>query len=319
MQNAPKPKRHHWWPQLQSKYWAGPDGLVNVVKADGTTFKSAPINIGVEGELYTRLELTGSKDTTIESWFSEKIEGPFLSALRTILDPTQIHARPLLDIPPKEATQQIKSLGFVVNDLYETIAISPQIRAAIVSYLAAMVVRNPRYLTKLRDFHRHHSNLGKLDLPPESVIRSVALDNMLHVMSIYEERLQTATIMMIVGPEQSDLMFSDAGFTTTEPWRNDPLPFDIHAPLTPNVALEVFPMSLADPLEILVGRLNHQGVKRMNRLTVGGAERFVFTRSPPPLAFIKKHFGVPSPAAFGHRVINGGLETIYDPSRDRPL
>jgi len=311
-----KPKRHHWWPQLQSRYWCGRDGLIFVIRKDGTVFKGSPNTIGVEGELYTRLTVTGEKDTTIESWFATEIESPFRSALKEILDPTAIKARPFRRKPEMGKAQEMRALGFIETGLFETIVVSPATRVAVVAYLAAMIVRSPRYLEKLRDFHRSNPDFGALNLP-DGAIKTVALENMLRAMRLYEERMAAATIAITFATGDMEFIFSDAGVTAKEPWRRAAIPFDIHAPLTPRVSLQLVPAALHRADEFLVSRVNNQGVRRANRITVGGAERFVFTRSEPPLEFIKSNFGVPAPAPFGHRVVNGKLETVYDPSRDR--
>jgi hypothetical protein len=57
------------------------------------------------------------------------------------------------------------------------------------------------------------------------------------------------------------------------------------------------------------------GVARYNRIVLGGARRFVFTRKDPPLDFITKNFGVPAPKNIGYRVTDGRLETHFDPGR----
>lgn len=97
-----KPKRHHWWPQLQSGHWTNADGYINVTRADGSTFRAPPSKIGVEGELYTRYELAGEKDLTIEHWFGEQIESPFVQALERL---STMRASRLLPCPRGDPTR----------------------------------------------------------------------------------------------------------------------------------------------------------------------------------------------------------------------
>ncbi len=169
------PKRHHWWPQLQSSLWTAADGLIHVTGKDGTTFRTSPQNIGLEGELYTRFAFTGGKDVTIERWFANEIETPFARALTNLTSVLDIKTCPFLkpDSPAQRAkAKDVKDLGFVLPKKFEWIELTLENRQAVVNYLAAMLVRNPTYLAKLGDFHRTHSQLPQLDIPKIDVIKS---------------------------------------------------------------------------------------------------------------------------------------------------
>lgn len=95
-----------------------------------------------------------------------------------------------------------------------------------------------------------------------------------------------------------------------------PMPFDLYVPLTPKLALNVLPLPGAYTGGLWVSRVNSRGVSRYNRTMLADAKRFVFSKSPPPISFIRKYFGIPAPTPFGSRWIDGKLETIYDRSRD---
>lgn len=84
--NSPQPKRHHWWPQVQSRFWVDSGGLVHATRADGTSFRSSPTNLGVESDLYTRFAEDGSKDTSVEDWFAQAIDGPAKNLIEHLLD-----------------------------------------------------------------------------------------------------------------------------------------------------------------------------------------------------------------------------------------
>ena len=74
----------------QSRYWTDTDGFVNVARADGTVFRANPLNIGVKSELYTRFGEDGGKDTTVEEWFAEAIDGPAFKIIEHLLDPSNL-------------------------------------------------------------------------------------------------------------------------------------------------------------------------------------------------------------------------------------
>lgn len=309
------PKRHHWWPQLQSGHWTDKDGFVNVTRADGTTFRVPPSKVGVEGELYTRYELTGEKDLTIERWFSREIEAPFVGALKRLSTMEGITVSPLEAKRP-EKEQEVRDLGFIVPTKVERLPLVPEHRDAIARYLAALLVRNPLYLAKLARFHDVHGTPLPAGVPRDAAIRTVALDNMLLVFETYRQRIADADFGLILVERGNEFLFSDAGISAEEPWRPGPLPFDIHAPLTPTLALEVFPVPDRGLRNCFIMRVNNQGVARMNRIALQNAQRFVFSRQAPPVKFIKEHFGKPAPKSIGVRMRNGILETKFDRSRD---
>ena len=67
--------------------------------------------------------------------------------------------------------------------------------------------------------------------------------------------------------------------------------------------------------EAVVMEATNQGVARQNRIILGDANRFVFSRQAPPVKFVQKNFGVAAPANIGYRFVHGELETVYDPTR----
>jgi hypothetical protein len=312
------PKRHHWWPILQSKHWTGPDGLIHVTRADGTGYRVNPKNIGLEGDLYTRYALTGEKDLTIERWFSTEIEGPFRATLDFLASLPGRQRVPLTLDPAKK--EESKLLGFVTNDYRESISLPPDHRLSLSKYLAALLVRNPRYIRKLVEFHEERTKdwLSKkyegLDL--EKGIRTVALENMVRTFNIYGEQIVRSDFMFLRNETKNEFVFSDGGIVADEPW-SSAVPFTIHAPLTPSLAVEVLPSPKPFYRDrAFLVEVSTVGVKRFNRISLQDSERFVFTRSSPPSDFIVRYFGKPAPKAFGHRWINGRLETKYDKSLD---
>lgn len=286
------------------------------MRADGSTFRAPPEKLGVEGELYTRYQLAGEKDLTIERWFSSEIEGPFGQALAHISSLSGIAPGWKIDHDPVKE-REVKELGFKPPKHTEIMRLDAQSRAAIDAYLAALLVRNPRYLRKLVTFHEEHGTPLPDALTRDRAIKTVALDNMLHVFEIYRDQISKSHIALLIAEGDKEFLFGDAGITAQEPWSKGPIPFTIHAPLTPRLALEVLaaPWPALDGLMVM--RLTNRGTARMNRLALSDCERFVFCRGSPPLAFIARNFGRPAPQPIGFRMKNGKLETHYDSSRDR--
>lgn len=314
-----EPKRHHWWPEVQSRQWAGSDGNLQVVRADGSVFKAPPSKVGVEGELYTRLDPSGAKDREIEKWFSAQIETPFAGALARLLTLDGIVRRRPMGRGSDSARRDVEDLGFIIKAYDEHLPMAADDRQALVNYLAALVVRSPVYLAKLTDWHAANNGDTQALTERSSTIRGFALENMLYLYDVYREAIGNAYITLTIADCDREFLFADGGIVAQEPWSKRPMPFDLYAPLTPKLALNVLPLPNPYTGGLWVARLNAKGVARYNRIALSDAKRFVFCRSAPPLDFITRHFGVPAPAPIGSRWVNGQLETKYDRSRDRPL
>jgi hypothetical protein len=294
----------------QSRLWTAADGLVSVTRSDGSTFRANPLNIGVESELYTRFGAQDGKDAAIEEWFAEAIDGPANAMISHLLDPGNVSRRPFRGNAAKAETA--RTLGFRVTGYIDEVHVPPEVRRVISQYLAALLVRNPSYLAKLTDFHA-------LDTSSVREARNRALDNMLYLYRVYSERIAGSVFIVTRRGGTSEYLYADGGIVAEEPWRTEHgIPFDIHAPLTPDVAIQVLPVPLDgtdDLARAALVEVTNQGVSRQNRIILGSALRFVFSRQAPPVAFIARHFGRPAPRNIGYRVVNGRLETKYHPSR----
>lgn len=311
------PKRHHWWPQLQSGEWVGADGNIYVTRPDGTFFKSTPLNIGVQGELYTRFQgEDGDRDRAIEKWFDKEVDGPFVKALEALTDASRIMRRRALDRGSEAHRLEIKSLGFSIKEYNEMLTLTEDEHRALVRYLAASIVRHPSYIQKLNEHHSEFSDLSGARIAMEKATKNAALANALHLFEIYVEAIDQSSLVMTIAESEKEFLFSDGGVYVAEPWRGGPLPFDAFAPITPRIGISILPLPWPTRLNVAVFRCNSQLISRYNRNTLSQAKRFVYSRQRPPSEFIKKHFGKVAAAPFGHRVVNGILETHYDRSRD---
>lgn len=313
-----EPKRHHWWPEVQSRQWAGANGRLHVVRVDGTTFQVPPSKVGVEGELYTRIDYSGEKDRYIERWFAREIEAPFADSFARILSLDGIERRRFPRRGNPAQRREVQELGYLISDYDEHMPLLEECRTAFANYLAALVIRSPVYLTKLTAWHKKNNSPNNMPVD-DTTLRGLALENMLYLYKVYREEIAYGCINLMIADCDREFLFADGGVTAQEPWSNRPMPFDLYAPLTPKLAVNVLPMPNSYTKGLWITRVNARGVARYNRIMLAGASRFVFSKSPPPLSFIAKHFGVPAPSPFGSRWINGKLETKYDRSRDKPL
>lgn len=251
--------------------------------------------------------------------FSSEIEGPFRETLDFISQLPGLRRERFF--PDEEKKKIARYLGFVAENYRETVELPPKHRLSLAKYLAALVVRNPRYISKINAFHS--LNKSKLageqfqELATDKVVKTMTLDNMLRVFNQYGEVIIRSEFMVIRRDCENEFLFSDAGITPEEPWLSGTIPFDIHAPLTPDLSIDVFPVPPMKSDRALLASVKNMGVARLNRMVLGDAERFVFSRNNPPVEFIKKYFGKPAPKSIGHRYLNGKLEVKFDPIRDR--
>ena len=305
-----EPKRHHWWPQLQSRHWTNSAGCICATRADGTSFAANPSKIGVESELYVRFGTNGEKDFEIEKWFSRDIETPFAQALDDFTSTQSLRRERFL--PDADKAKLIEQLGYLVVPYRESVAMSPKVRDVVSNYVAALLVRNPSYLAKMTQFHMKENFTT-----PLAQVNTMSLDNMLIVFQQYRNVIEQSEFILVRREGDHEFLFSDAGITTQEPWRTGPIPFDIHFPLTPDLALEVLPVPKPQTLDrIHIMRAKNSGVGRLNRIALGSAQRFIFSRKTLPPAYVRKFFGVSAPKPYGFRLVNGRLETKYDATRD---
>lgn len=307
-----QPKRHHWWPEFQSRYWADASGRLYATRSDGTNFRPTPENIGVEGELYTRFSPDGSKDVAIETWFGQAIEDPFASIFDGFISLDSIRCTPFR--PDPEKRKVVEALGYIAHNHREGKSISTTERKIVADYVAALVVRSPAYLARVLHFHTANNQV-----PDRNTGKAITLENMLFLFGVYQEVIVRSDFMFIVRECSHEFLFSDSGISITEPWRAGPVPFDIHFPLTPDIALQVLPGPLAgrwglDRVEIM--RTRNVGMDRSNRLALGSAQRFVFSRNAAPGDYIAKYFGQAAPSPYGYRFVDGKMEFKYDASRD---
>jgi hypothetical protein len=305
-----KPKRHHWWPMAQSRYWTDSDGYVTVTRADGSRFPSSPANIGIESELYTRFLEDDSKDTAVEEWFAETIDAPVTKIITHLLHPGNVTRKTFRGQPEKART--VKDLDFRINPYVDYVSIPHDVRNAITDYVSALLVRHPGYLAKLTALHLESTSSAK-------VAKGMALDNMLQMFEVYRRRISQAVFLFTKRVDSAEYLYADGGLIVAEPWRREyNIPFDIHAPLTPDLALQVLPVPLRTGNDLSTAAIfesTNQGVARQNRIILGGAKRFVFSRQQIPASFIMGNFGKPAPKNIGYSVTNGRLETFYDPNR----
>lgn len=283
--------------------------MVYATRADGSVFEPNPMNIGVESELYTRFGADDVKDTSIEDWFAQAIDNPATATIEHLLDPRNCLRRHGWRGKPNDAAV-MRELGFRVNDYIDEIKLPSAVRSHIANYVAALLVRHPIYLKKLTQFHETASALP-------DVARALALENMLHLFQIYAGKLFASSLLLTRRVGTAEYLFSDGGVVVDEPWRSgDTIPFEIHAPLTPDIALQVLPLPSPIDLSIIsVCEVTNRGIARQNRIALADAKRFVFSRQRPPTTFIAKYFGLPAPKNIGFRFVDGQLETKYDPAR----
>ncbi|TRD22957.1 DUF4238 domain-containing protein [Palleronia caenipelagi] len=292
------PKRHHWWPQLNSGHWCSTDGTIQVLSRDGSSFRGKPRGLGVVGQLYSKDLADGTKDVSIETWFANDIDGPFASLLKKLIDDKNLRNRTFSGDHKKRKLSN--ELGLRIGNTIEYMEVSEHELEVLSRYVAALLVRNPNYLKKLAQFHSDQLN------PKHS-----SLDNMRYVFEIYANRLLCADFVILKRDARNEFLFSDGGIVAREPWsRYGGIPFDIHYPMTPDYALQALPAINQNFKGIIhYIKASNTGIAAQNRISLEVAKNQVFGRAPLPKNFVLKNWGRAAPHHIAYRHVDGQLET----------
>jgi len=296
---------------LHSGYWCASDGCITVIKKNGTIFRTTPTNIGVEGHLYTLFQNTDLETRNLEKWFSEEIDGPFVQTLRFLSCRNNIKSFRFrfADLNKVKAARQV---GYSDSSIREHLVLDEDTRLSIAKYVSALLVRNPEYLEKMYRYIKNES-----DISGGSFLKYLSLENMQYLYNIYLDKIQNADYMLIIRDCKNEFIFSDGGVVAQEPWKDRLMPFDVHVPLTPDLSLTILPV--AKPVyrnKLMIVKARAKIIKSLNKIVLGSAKKFVYTKSKPPVSFIMKHFGKPAPKVFGYREIDGKNEAKYFSERD---
>ena len=288
MPSQHQPKRHHWWPQAQSRFWVDSSDTVCVTHRDGKTFRANPTNIGVESELYTRFGEDGSKDTSIEDWFSQVIDDPARTMIEHFLDQSNVRRVPFQG--RKAEAEFAKSLGYLIHPYLDLYSVPASLREAVAAYAAALVVRHPTYIQKL-------SALNKIASDSHIDAKNRTLDNMLRMFDVFRAAMLNSQLVLDRRVGDYEYLFADGGVLVSERWTGESgIPFTVHAPLTPDLSLSVFPLSFATGIPgVPMAEATNKAVARANRVALGAAKRFVFSKNPVNSKFVVEHFGKPPP------------------------
>lgn len=142
--------------------------------------------------------------------------------------------------------------------------------------------------------------------------RSTSLDGMLAMFTELSERILGAMVTVDRRIGNHEFLFADSGVSAIERWSTSNIPFRIHAPLTPDISINVIPLPFPTKfVDAPIAEATNEAVGRANRVILGSAKRFVFSRTSPNIDFIRKNFGVPPPNDIASRAIHGSFEARW--------
>lgn len=151
----------------------------------------------------------------------------------------------------------------------------------------------------------------------EGVAKNLALKNMMHLFNVYSNRIMDSDFIAVEAAGTHEFLFSDGGIVAREPWSDERgLPFDIHIPISPKLSIQVIPApTQAWPNGIIVSYAANSAISIHNRIILAQAKSQVFSRSFPPVSFIKKNWGRSAPDFMAFRRNGSELETKVDLSK----
>ncbi|WP_352639872.1 DUF4238 domain-containing protein [Mesorhizobium sp. M0220] len=289
------PKRHHWWPTCHSELWVDGEGCITMTNAAGEIRRTQPVNTAVIGHYNSIWRADGTRDSTLETFFANEVEGPAGPVLgrlatqkRRDYQLEQKYDKSFLRAEGKN----IKRDGFVPDERAFSAVLSPGDRWTLSRYIASLMVRIPSYKDALNSNHMVQNIAAVLGLKSDEARFET---DALHVGIIrehledYAGRIHKCALILIDAPDEEEFVIGDTpvipaalGFGEAE----------AVCPISPRRALLVingFRAPFSD--RIAVFRCLRRTVRGFNRAMVQNAEREIFSRSPVSALFVTKNLG----------------------------
>lgn len=266
-----------------------------MTNAAGEMRRTQPGNTAVIGHYNSIRRADGTRDSTLETFFANEIEGPAGPVLgrlaaqkRRDLQLEQTYDKSLLRAEGKN----IKRDGFVPDERAFSVMLSAGDRWALSRYIASLMVRIPSYKDALNSNDMVQNIAAVLALTSDEArfeTDALHLGIVRQHLEDYAVRIQKCAFIMIDAPDEEEFVIGDTpvipaalGFGEAEAM----------CPIAPRRALLVingFRAPFSD--RIAVFRCQRSTVRAFNRTMVQNAEREIFSRSPVSALFVTKNLG----------------------------
>jgi hypothetical protein len=291
----PQPKRHHWWPMAHSCHWVNEDGFITTIHKTGPPFLGRPENVGLQGHHNTLRTPAGEINTDLEKYFEREIDNNVAPVLKA-LDAAPVQIIPGKHILNLETLQRekkhIREQGFRIPKNFNFVQISDGQKRHLARYIASMMVRVPTYKDELHSprLLREMSDSLGVEAKDISYDLDVAhIDLLKRHLDQYSAKLIRFDWLVFEPDTTDELLIGDAPVIVREFCGGDAL---LYFSLTPRRGLMVVDR-WKGPIQggVQIIKVRRKFLNWYNRMVVMNAERAVFCRRPPLIAFVQRHLG----------------------------
>jgi hypothetical protein len=258
-----KTELHHWWPRTLAEHWAAGDGMVSVMRPDGTVHRAPPGAFGAITNAH-HMKMGGPWDSTFEPIFNEPDNemAAFVQWLATLEASLSTPDRPMVEriLPQPFPDERAAQIARVTASL---LARSPSIRASI---------------KRTTEYYR--DRFGLADPAADKTLIAV---NQRGLYDAYRKRMMHGR-WAILFSDQKEFIAGD-GFLHNFPASQDALNSGLKLvlPILPTAAIVYMsPMQYPSEPRLVTLRLGADEVERLNAITQVYASGFLFYRDDKP-------------------------------------
>lgn len=258
-----KTELHHWWPRTLADHWAAADGMVSVIRPNGTVHRAPPGAFGAITNAH-HIKVGGPWDSTFEPIFSEPDSemAAFVQWLGTI-----------------EASLASPEQPMVERILPQPL---PDIRAAqIARVTASLLARSPYIRASIRrttEYYRH-----RFGLADPTADKTLIAANQRGLYDAYCKRMMFGR-WAILFSDVKEIVAGD-GFLHNFPASQDALNSGLKLvlPILPTAMIVYMsPMQYPTEPRLVTLRLSANEVEQLNAITQVYASDFLFFRDEEP-------------------------------------
>lgn len=262
-QKSLKTELHHWWPRTLAEHWAAGDGMVSVIRPEGTVQRAPPGAFGAITNAH-HIKIGGPWDSTFEPIFNEpdnEMAG-FVQWLATLEASLATPDRPMVEriLPQPFPDERAAQIARVTSSL---LARSPSIRASI---------------KRTTEYYRRSFGLAD-----PTADKALIAANQRGLYDAYRERMMHGRWAILFCDEKE--FISGDGFLHNFPASQDALNSGLKLvlPILPTAMIVYMsPMQYPSEPRLVTLRLGADEVERLNAITQVYASGFLFYRDDKP-------------------------------------
>jgi hypothetical protein len=258
-----KTELHHWWPRTLADHWAAADGMVSVIRPNGTVHRAPPGAFGAITNAH-HMKMGGPWDSTFEPIFNEPDNemAKFAQWLATLEASLAAPDRPMVEriCPQPLLDERAAQIARVTASL---LARSPSIRASI---------------KRATEYYRRSFGLAD-----PTADKTLIAANQRGLYDAYRKRMMHGRWAILFSDERE--FIAGDGFLHNFPASQDGLNSGLKLvlPILPTATIVYMsPMQYPSEPRLVTLRLAAKEVERLNAITQVYASDFLFYRDEKP-------------------------------------